>query len=313
MIFLKKIISAFSTILLISLILFMMFQIIPGSPIVSKLGSEGIDRNPELAKILEEKFMMNKTPLERYFIWIKNLLRGDMGNSFKYETEVSTLISERFVPTIVLTVLSMIITVAISIPLGIFVSQKSSRKSAAFYNILGQLGIAIPVFFLAIVLLWLFSIKIKIFPTRAFVDLKKPAETLKSLVLPVIVLSFGNISAAVRQIQNGVEEEKRKQYVRFYKAQGLSDEEILKNHILRNILISVITMYSLIFIGMIMGSIFIENIFNIQGIGSLLINAIKDRDLPVVQGIVFIYSVIVVLMNLILDFLFIKIDPRIAK
>lgn len=312
MILLKRTLSGLLTILLISMLLFFMFQVIPGDPVLSRIGSEEIDNNPALAERLRREFKLDEPPINRYFDWLLGIARGDLGNSFQYNRPVSELISTRLVPTLVLTLFSMIVTVVLSIPLGLFVSKKSRTNSGTLYNLITQLGIAIPSFWLAIVLMWIFSLNLRWFSTRSTIDFNNMGLTLKSLVLPVITLSLGNISAVIRHLLNAVNNERGKQYAVFAKAKGMTDNEVLNVHILKNSMIPVITILGLILIDLTMGSIFVENIYNIQGLGSLLIAGIRGNDYPLVQGIILFYSVLVVIINYIMDLIYMKIDPRIS-
>lgn len=309
---LKRTLSGLLTILLISMLLFFVFQVIPGNPVLSRLGSEEIDNNPVLAERLRREFKLDEPPIERYFTWLFNVFKGNLGNSFQYSRPVTELISTRLTPTLVLTFLSMIVTVALSIPLGLFVSKKAKTSSETLYNLITQLGIAIPSFWLAIVLMWIFALRFKWFSTRSTIDFNNLELTLKSLVLPVITLSVGNISAVIRHLLNAVNNERGKQYVVFAKAKGLSDDEVLKVHVLKNSMIPIVTILGLILIDLTMGSIFVENIYNIQGLGSILIAGIKANDYPLVQGIILFYSVLVVVINYIMDLIYMKIDPRIS-
>lgn len=308
----KKLLSELLTIFLISLFVFFIFQVIPGDPVLSQLGSEEIQQNPALAEKLRLEFNLDQPPVQRFFTWVANVLQGDLGTSFKFKVPVATMIKNNFKPTIVLTILSMILTIIIAIPLGISVGKRREEGSQVFSNVLSQLGLAIPQFWLAIVLMGIFSLKLKLLPTRALVDFSQPAATLKSLILPVVTLSLGNISLVIRYLLNSISDEKNKAYVTYAKAKGLTDEEVLNKHILKNSMIALVTVLGLNIIGMLTGSILVENIFNIQGLGSLMINAIADNDYPLVQGLVLIYSIIVVVVNTILDIIYAKIDPRIS-
>ena len=160
--------------------------------------------------------------------------------------------------------------------------------------------------------MWIFALRFKWFSTRSTIDFNNLELTLKSLVLPVITLSVGNISAVIRHLLNAVNNERGKQYVVFAKAKGLSDDEVLKVHVLKNSMIPIVTILGLILIDLTMGSIFVENIYNIQGLGSILIAGIKANDYPLVQGIILFYSVLVVVINYIMDLIYMKIDPRIS-
>ena len=308
----KRLISSVFTVFILTLIVFIMFQIIPGNPVLSQLGAEGIEDNPVLAQKFKEEFRLDDPVHVRYVNWVKNTLKGDLGDSFKYRKPVSELIKKRLPATMLITVCSMIITVAVSIPLGLFISKKEDSGMNVWYNILSQLGLAIPSFWLAIILMWIFSLKLKLLPTRSYISLHAPLQTFKSLIMPVLVLSIGNISIVIRYLVNNVNDEKNKEYVVLAKSKGLLDDMVLKKHVFKNVLIPVITVLSMVLINLAMGSIIIENVFNIQGLGSLLITAIRESDYPVAQGVILFYSVLVVIINLVVDIIYMLIDPRIS-
>ena len=307
----KRIFSGVLTVFVISIVVFFMFQIIPGDPVLSQLGAEEIDNNPKLAAKFREEFNLDEPVHKRYVNWINGAVKGDLGNSFKYRKPVSELINKRLGPTLTITFLSMILTIIISIPLGLYISKKEESGMGIAYNILSQLGLAIPSFWLAILFMWIFSLKLNLFPTRSYISLNDPIRTLKSIFMPVLVLSIGNISIVIRYLVNAVNEEKNKDYVLLAKAKGLLDDKVLSKHIFKNALIPLITILSMVLINLAMGSIIIENVFNIQGLGSLLIVAIKESDYPVSQGIILFYSILVVFINLLVDILYMIIDPRI--
>ncbi len=308
----KRVASSLITIVLICIIVFFMFQIIPGNPVLSQLGTEEMENNPELAEKLYKEFNLDKPVMERFKIWMGNTLRGDFGKSFIYGKPVAELIRQRFSVTLVLTVFASIITLVFSISLGFINARVENENLGLGLNILSQLGYAIPSFWLAIILIWIFSFKLGILSTRASIDWAYPGETLKSLIMPVIALSVGNISIMVRYLNNTIAQEKNRDYVVLARSKGILDDKILRKHIFINTLIPLVTVMGMVLINLITGSILVENVFNIQGIGSLLVGAIRDGDYPVSQTVILFYSVLVVGINLLVDFLYLVIDPRIS-
>lgn len=310
--FLKRLFSGILTVVLISVVVFFMFQIVPGDPVLSRLGSEEIDQNPQLAAKMYEAFNLHEPVHVRYGLWVSGMLRGDMGESFKYGGQaVNRLISDRLSDTIVLAVASMIVIVFVALPLGFFLAPRIEKRSGVLFNALSQLGLAMPIFWVAILLLYVFSMQLKVLPTRATINFARPAQTLRSIILPVITLSVGNISIVLRYMVSALNEASVQPFTQVARAKGLLDREVQRKHVFRHALIQVITILSMVFVGLITGSVLIENVFNIQGVGSLLINAIRDNDYPVVQGVIFYYAVVVVVINILLDFAYRIIDPRI--
>jgi len=309
---LRRILSAILTILMLTIFLFLMLQVIPGDPVLSKLGPDELEANPELAVQLREEFELDKPIVVRYTNWLKRSMKGDLGDSFKYTNyNVNELITQRLPTTLVLTFLSLFIIIIFGIPLGIFLSKREGTRFGDIANILSQVGLALPGFWVAILLLGIFGAKLGWFPIRGRIDFNNILSTLRSLVLPVFSLSIGGIASVARYLKTAIIQEKDKDYVLVAQSKGLNDDEIFKHHIFKNSLIPVTTIIGLIFIGLMTGSILIENVFSLSGIGNLLITAINSSDYPVIQGVVLYYSIIVVFVSLVLDIVYLIIDPRI--
>ncbi|QSX05359.1 ABC transporter permease [Sedimentibacter sp. zth1] len=308
---LKRILYSLLTLLLVSLIIFTIFQCIPGDPILSKLGEE---YDPTLEAVLREEFGLDKPVVERYFSWINGLLHFDMGKSIKYNLPVNKLILDRLPNTLGLTIMSFVFVILIGIPLGIFIAKynKSNSNRGVVFNILTQLGIAIPSFFFAMILIIIFCIKLKIFEVSAFRPISQGFGVfIKGLVLPSIAISVSAISITIRYVRNSVVEQLSSDYVLSAKNKGVKENRILFKHVLRNSMIPIVTILGMLFVNIITGSIVVEAVFSIPGIGSLLTAAIKSKDLPLTQGICVYISFVVVFVFLILDILYRIIDPRI--
>lgn len=308
---LKRILYSILTLLLVSIIIFAIFQFIPGDPILSRLGEES---DEALEQILRKEFDLDKPVLQRYLSWLNKLLHLDMGKSIKYSTPVNKLIAERLPNTFGLTLLSFIIIIFIGIPLGIIVAKynKSNSSKGVIFNIITQLGIAIPSFFFAIILILIFSIWLKIVPVASFQPITNGfLPFVKGLILPAIAVSVSAISITVRYVRNSIAEQLNEDYVLLAKNKGVREKQILYRHVLRNAMIPVITILGILFVNIVTGSIVVEAVFSIPGIGSLLTAAIKSKDLPLTQGICVYISFVVIIIFLILDILYKVIDPRI--
>lgn len=307
----KRILYSILTLFLVSIIIFTIFQLVPGDPILSKLGEEA-DEN--LIEIYREEFGLDKPVVIRYFNWIKGLSHFNMGKSIKYNMPVKDLISDRLPNTIGLTIISFVLVVIIGIPLGIIIAKynKSNSNAGVIFNILTQLGIAIPSFFFAMILIIVFCINLKWFNVSSFRPIQDGfLQFIKGLILPSIAVSVSAISVTVRYVRNSVIEQLGSDYVLAAKNKGAKENRILYKHVLRNSMVPIITILGMLFVSIITGSIVVESVFSIPGIGSLLTSAIKSKDLPLTQGICVYISFIVVLVFLILDILYRIIDPRI--
>lgn len=307
----KRILYSILTLLLVSIIIFVTFQYIPGDPILSKLGEES---DEALEQVLRQEFGLDKPVLERYFTWLNDILHFDLGKSIKYNTSVNKLIANRLPNTLGLTLLSFVLVILIGIPIGIIVAKhnKSNSGAGVLYNIITQLGIAIPSFFVAIVLILIFSIKLKLIPVSAFQPIGNGLlPFIKGLILPSVAVSLSAISITVRYVRNSVIEQLGSDYVMVAKNKGVKENSILYKHVLRNAMIPIVTILGILFVNIVTGSIVVESVFSIPGIGSLLTAAIKSKDLPLTQGICVYISFVVVVVFLILDILYRIIDPRI--
>ena len=308
---LRKIALSFLTIFAISLLVFFMFQVIPGDPVLSQFGMD--DLTEYLAERMRYEFELDTPVIWRYLNWVRRVLRGDLGQSFQFRTGVAGLISSRLQPTFSLAFLSMGVVVLVGIPLGVYIANNAHRKRGAAASVTTQVFMAVPSFWLAIILMWIFAFRLNFASIRVTVNWSDPIATIRALSLPVIALSLGGIAVIVRYVCTSVLEQKNSEYVKAACAKGLTDRQVIKRHVLKNALAPVITVLGLTFISLLTGSIIIENVFVISGIGSLLIGAINHNDYPLIQGIVLYYSIVVVLVGLVVDAIHAFIDPRIRK
>ncbi|MCL1996697.1 MAG: ABC transporter permease [Defluviitaleaceae bacterium] len=309
----KKIAISILTIFLISIFVFFMFQVIPGDPVLAQLGIDGIGDNPLLAENLREAFEMDVPVVQRYVNWAVRVVGGDLGESFQFRTPVAELIASRLPQTFSLALTSLAAVIVFGIPLGIFLANHGHKKQGVIVSILSQIFIALPSFWFAILLIWIFAFHLNFGSMRVIIDWGNPANTLRDLTLPVAALSLGAIAIVARYVKASVLEQKNSEYVTVALAKGMTESQVMRKHILRNSLIPILTILGLTSVGLFTGSIVIENVFTIQGIGSLLINAINFNDYPLIQGIVLYFSVIVVALGLFLDMLHVLIDPRIKR
>lgn len=305
----KRILYSILTFFLVSIIIFTMFQFIPGDPILAKLGEEA---DPALEAALREEFGMDRPVIERYFTWLIDLFHLDMGSSIRYARPVNDLIGERLPNTIGLALISFALVVIIGIPLGIVVARYNHSNTGLIFNIITQLGIAIPSFFFAMILIIIFCIKLKLLPVAAYVPFSAGLfPFIKGLILPAIAVSLSAISITVRYVRNSVVEQLNCDYVLAARNKGVKKRDILFKHVLRNSMIPVITILGILFVNILTGSIVVEAVFSIPGIGSLLTTAIKTKDLPLTQGICVYISSVVIFVFLFIDIIYRLIDPRI--
>ncbi len=278
----------------------------PSDPAEMMLNSQGISVSTEVLESTREELGLNKSFTEQYTYWVSNMLKGDMGKSYSTQRSVITELKEHMPYTIMLTLSSIIITLLISIPLGILCALKKNTITDYIIRVCTFVGNSIPGFFVGLILLFIFALKLRILPVLS-------ESGMKSIILPSVTLAISMSSRYIRQIREVVMEELDKDYVKGAYSRGVPQWKIIYRHVLRNILITVITLIGLSVGSLLGGSAIIENIFVWPGLGSLALNAVKARDYPLVQGYVMWTAIIFIIINLIVDFIYGILDPRTIK
>lgn len=308
--FIRKIVTLIITLLFISMLSFAAFSVIPGNAAISKLGT---DATPERVAALEASMGLDKPMVVRYGNWLRDALHGDFGESYQYEgVRVSELLAQRLPTTIILALLSLVIILVLSIPLGILSAKYSGKWLDTLINQLTQITMAIPAFFLGIILTYIFGIALKWFQVGKFVSLDEdPAGCIKYLIFPALAIALPKLAMVVKFLRNSVLGEMQKDYVRTAYSKGNDKNKVLYRHILKNALIPVITFTAMIIAEIMAGSIIVEQVFSVPGIGRLLVSSISNRDYPVVQAMVIYITAIVIIINFIVDMLYQLADPRV--
>jgi peptide/nickel transport system permease protein len=242
----------------------------------------------------------------RYFIYLKDLVRGDLGLSFLRREPVNKLIAARFWPTLKLAIAAMLIAVTLGIPLGFFSALRQGTWLDTFSMIGAVSGVSVPQFWLGLLLMFFFSVKVHLLPTSGYGD-----GSIKNLILPAITLGVGYMALIARTTRAAVVEIHTTDYIRTARSKGLSELLVNWKHVLRNTMILVLTTVGLQF-GALMGStVIVEKLFSWPGIGSLLVDSIFQRDIPVTQGCILLVILVFLVVNLSVDLLYGIIDPRI--
>ena len=307
--YLKKIITLIITLLLVSMLTVIAFQVIPGDSALSKLG---VDATEEQVEALREAMGLNKSIPERYVSFISGAIQGDFGTSTQYNQPVTQMLKERIPVTLWLAVLSFGMVLVISIPLGILSARKEGGVIDRLLTLLSQVCMAIPPFFLGIMLTLLFGILLKWFvPGRYIAPDQNFIEFIKYLFYPALAVSLPKIAMTVKFLRSSILRELHLDYVRTARSKGSSRERILWRHVLKNALIPVITFMGMVIADLLAGSIVIEQVFNLPGVGRLLVVAISNRDFHVVQAAVLYIAAIVIVVNFIVDILYQVLDPRV--
>jgi peptide/nickel transport system permease protein len=250
--------------------------------------------------------------LARYFNWIGNLFRGDMGVSVAQSIPVSTMISDRFRPTISLSIYAMIIAICIALPLGMLGARKKGTIVDQAVSVIALVGISVPSFLLGLFLIVLFAVRLRLFPVSGFIPISRGLGLhLRSITLPAIALGFMYAALLMRMTRAALLETLSSDYVRMAKAKGVSEFFLVVKHGFRNALIPILTVISQSFIGALSGATVVESLFGVPGIGSLVVNSVGRRDYQVIQGVVLLIALINVAINLVVDLLYGLVDPRI--
>lgn len=306
---LKKLGTLIITLVIISFLSFLAFSLIPGDAAVASLG---MDATEEDIEALREELGLNRPVPVQYADWLLSALQGDFGESTQYHLPVSELVAQRLPATITLAVYSMILIVLVSFPLGLLGTGKPNGAADTTVTVLSQVGMAVPQFFLGILLTYFFGILLRWFPVGGYVSIKEdPAGFFRFLVLPAVAVAVPKCATMTRYIRNAVVAQKKMDYVRTARGKGNSEKRILLNHVLINVMMPVVTMLAMMAADVLAGSIVVEQVFNIPGLGRLLITSISKRDYPVVQAIVVYMACAVVIMNTLADIAYQKLDPRV--
>ncbi len=308
-IYLRKLFAMLATVFLVSMITFVTFEIIPGDPVLARLG---VDADEAKIRALSEELGLDEPLSKRFFGWITGLFTGDLGQSIRYSRPVSELILDRLPVTLSLALISMALIVIIGVPLGILSARYGDRLPGILISVISQIGMAVPSFWTGIILMYIFGLTLRWVSPGGYTPWSvDPVEAFKSLLLPAVAIALPSIAAVIRYTRNTVMEQMKNDYVRLAFSKGLKMNAVLFRHVLKNALIPVITVLGMITANILGGSIVIEQVFTLPGVGRLLINAISVCDLPLVQGMVLYISLVIVVTNFLIDIVYTLIDPRI--
>ncbi|MDD0810433.1 ABC transporter permease [Curvibacter sp. RS43] len=305
----KRFLTFIATLVGASALIFVVLEILPGNAAQMLMGP---DAAPEAVAALTSKLGLDQPALSRYAQWVGGLVQGDLGNSYVYSTPVLELVLERLALTVPLALLAMLITTALALAAGLYAASHHNRVGDVGMMSLAQVGIAIPNFWFAILLILLFSVHLKWFSAGGFPGWEDdPLDALKSLLLPAVSLAVVQAAILARITRSAVLEVMREDFVRTARAKGLSRRATLWGHVLRNALIPVITVMGLQFANLLAGTIVVENVFFLPGLGRLIFQSIANRDLIVVRNCVMLLASLVVVVNFVVDLLYAVIDPRV--
>ena len=305
------------TLFFVSVAAFLAFQVIPGDVVTSILGTEA---TPEREEALREELGLNDPPVERYVKWMPGVVQGDLGVSYRYWKNmnemmpVAELIGDKLPVTLWLAVYSLILIVVVSIPIGVLWAQSKNRYLDALLNVLSQGAMAVPAFFLGILVTYLFGIVLKAFTPGGYVSYREDfAGFMGYLLFPAISIAVPKIAMTARFLRNSMLTELHSDYVRTARSKGCDEKRVMYAHVLRNAMMPVVTFLGMIIAETIAGSIVVEQVFGLPGVGRLLISSISGRDFPVVEILVLYITSVVILVYSLIDVVYRIIDPRISS
>jgi peptide/nickel transport system permease protein len=304
----RRLFSAIPTLILVSLFVFTLQKLLPGDPVLAMAGEE---RDPAVMEYLRDKYRLNDPVPLQYIHWVGNVLQGDFGTSLRTEQPVTTLLASKLPVTIELAVLALIIALLIGIPTGVISAVRKGTAVDYGANVVALSGISIPHFWLGILLIMIFAVKLQWLPASGFVPLAEDiGQNLKTLVLPAFVLGAGLSGVLMRHTRSAMLEVLRADYVRTARAKGLLPRTVILKHALRNALMPIVTLTTLLFGELLGGAVLTEQVFSIPGFGKMIVDAVFNRDYAVVQGVVLCVAIGFLLLNLLADVLYRMINPR---
>ncbi|GGF52485.1 peptide ABC transporter [Paracoccus acridae] len=307
---LRRMIVMGASLLAASVVIFSVVELVPGDPASFMLGTGA---QPEtLAALRQQMGLDDPLPL-RYAAWLGAILQGDFGTSFTYKTPVAPMIGERLQVSLPLAVLALVLAVALALPMGLHAAAQRGRVGDGLAMGAAHLGIALPNFWLAMLLVLVFAVHLRWLPAGGFPGWSDPLAALRSLILPAIALALPQAAILARVLRSSLVETMGQDYIRTARAKGLSRGQTLRRHALRNALIPVLTILGMQFSFLLAGAIIIENVFYLPGLGRMIFQAITQRDLIVVQSAVLVLVAAVIAVTFLVDLAYAAVDPRLRR
>jgi len=309
--FVRRIVTLFFTLVIASLVIFVSLEIIPGDPASYMLG---MNAQEDTLQALRQELGLDKPKLERYLVWVKGMLIGDFGVSYTYRAPVIEMVSDRLWVSLPLAVYALILSTFISLPVGIYAAANRGKFSDLSVMGVTQIGIAVPNFWFAMLLVYLFAIILRWFSAGGFSGWETGMFLgLKSLTLPAISLALPQASILARVMRSSLIDTLNEDFIKTARAKGLTQNQALIKHGIRNALIPVLTIIGLQFSFLMAGAIIIENVFFLPGLGRLIFQSIAQRDIIVVESVIMLLVFSVVIVTFLVDVAYVIVDPRLRS
>ncbi|PWC14098.1 peptide ABC transporter [Brenneria roseae subsp. americana] len=307
--FIRRVLAAIPVMLVVALFVFLLLRLSPGDPAAIIAGDMA---TPQQLEAIRESLGLNQPLYQQFFVWISQLLQGDFSTSLMANTPVLTMIGQRLEPTLSLALVAIAFTILISVPLGVLAAWKHGSWIDNLVMSLSVLGFSVPVFVIGYVLITVFSLELRWLPVQGFSSITNGVWPFaQRIVLPALTLSSVYIALVARMTRASVIEVLGEDYIRTARAKGLAEIHVLFRHALRNAMIPILTVIGTGFALMISGVVVTESVFNIPGLGRLIVDAVLARDYPVIQGMILLTSGVYVIINLLIDLSYAISDPRI--
>ena len=306
----KKILTMCVTLFAVTLFVFLAFHMISGDPVTSMLGTQA---TPERAEALREELGLNDPVLVQYGRWAAGFLKGDMGTSYSYRMPVSEMILDKLPVTITMTLMAFAWMILISIPVGLYAAKHEGGMTDRIITVVNQIIMAVPPFFAGILITFVFGMIFRLFTPGGYVSYQiNIGKFVGYLFFPSLAIALPKAAMAVKLLRSSVISEMKLAYVRTAYSRGNSKRSVLYRHVLKNAMIPVITFLGMALSDMIAGSIIIEQVFGIPGLGRILLTSISNRDYPVVMAVIVCIAALVLVVNMVVDVIYGLVDPRIS-
>jgi peptide/nickel transport system permease protein len=301
-------------VIIVTAMVFLVMRMMPGDPILFYLSQDDLfSITPEQLQQLRHEFGLDKPVFLQYTVWVGKTLRGDLGYSLVFKKNVSSLIASRLPVTLYLGVISFVIGNVLGIGAGMLCAIRRGKVMDTIVTTLANIGVTVPIFWLAILMIYLFSLKLGWLPTHGFTwPTDDFVRSIKSTIMPVICLSIGSIGGMARQTRSVMLEVVRQDYVRTAWSKGLTERKVIMKHVMKNGFIPLFTLLGMAVPTILGGSVIIEQVFNIAGMGRLMVEATFSLDYAIVQSVVLISAILIVLSNLAVDISYGWLDPRVS-
>lgn len=306
---LRRLAISVPLLVVVSLMTFVLVSLTPGDAAYTVLGAGA---PPEQLAQLREEMGLDSSVLSQYFSWLGNAVHGDLGNSLITGESVTRALGQHVVPTLALAILSLLVSGGLGVLIGVWSAARGGRL-AKFVDSASFVGLAVPGFLLGILLIWIFSLKVELFPASGYVSLvDSPVDWLKSLVLPVVAMSFGGIGLIAKQTRAAMEDVLGREFVVVLRANGFNRRSIVWKHGLKTAAVQIQSVIGVYFVSLLSGAVLVESVFAIPGLGSMAVQASGQSDITTLLGVTVMFTLLVVVANLVLDIAFLAVNPKVV-